>query len=375
MTTYLAGTVSVGASSTTLTGVSTQWATSGVRPGDLFIAAGLAVPIASVNSATGITLARPWPGAALSGANYNILLVDDNVRSLVAANTLLQQLTGTTLPLLAALTPAANKLPYFSGSGAAALTDLTAAARALLDDTDAAAMRATLGMTLTSSGQDRTSGRIPKVGDYGLGGAQPLFGTTSLEALDLPPGNYSYGTGGTITGGPETPTWPHALQVIEISTVTTGAARRRMYISARVTASLSSCRVWIGFNAGTDPIAWTPLPAGAFLVGTVSQASGQPTGAAMERAANANGDYVRLADGTQICTHAMSLSSAAAATWTFPATFSAAPRVFGTAEGSVMSCLMTDSGPTTASVALSSRDKADARRADFVRLQAVGRWF
>lgn len=74
------------------------------------------------------------------------------------------------------------------------------------------------------------------------------------------------------------------------------------------------------------------------ILGTVSQSGGVPTGAIIERGSNANGEYVRYADGTQICWGVgPALTTPAAAgtgyqgstitTVTYPAGFSAAARV------------------------------------------------
>jgi hypothetical protein len=45
------------------------------------------------------------------------------------------------------------------------------------------------------------------------------------------------------------------------------------------------------------------------ILGTVSQSGGVPTGAIIESGSNANGEFVRYADGTQICTRSITPAS------------------------------------------------------------------
>jgi hypothetical protein len=90
---YNTGTITVTNASTSATLSVAVPAVVDVRAGDLLITGtGLAV-IASINSArTVLTLARAWPDATASGANFEILLVSDSVRTANLTSTLLADL-------------------------------------------------------------------------------------------------------------------------------------------------------------------------------------------------------------------------------------------------------------------------------------------
>jgi hypothetical protein len=143
-------------------------------------------------------------------------------------------------------------------------------------------------------------------------------------------------------------------------------------------------------NTNTDRTLTLPDAAGEMytqgnIVGTVSESSGVPTGAIIERGSNANGSFVKYADGTMICTLPPSDVSFSPVTgynfnWTFPAVFAALPYAFpgGAARvsGAIISGVSVASfAHSTSIVTLTWRSSINIDNVRELSAIAVGRWF
>lgn len=125
------------------------------------------------------------------------------------------------------------------------------------------------------------------------------------------------------------------------------------------------------------------------ILGTVSQSAGVPTGAIIERGRNANGEYVRWADGTQICTKTVLFSTAIAYAYgsmflspvitagAWPSAFVAAPRELQRVETGFGSWTVHAGPPSTTNAAPFQLVRAipEAPVAYGLGIVAIGRWY
>ncbi|HHN2016136.1 TPA: hypothetical protein ACRNYH_002621 [Pseudomonas aeruginosa] len=123
------------------------------------------------------------------------------------------------------------------------------------------------------------------------------------------------------------------------------------------------------------------------ILGAVSQSRGVPTGAVIYRGSNANGEYVRFADGTQVCwaERELTVTTAAAGSihvdgapanglWAYPATFSSPPNTHCNARhGGVWANALVATPNSVTSIVMSTVARSSV--AVNVAFTAIGRWF
>jgi len=122
-------------------------------------------PVAIANGGTNATTD--------SGARTNLgLAIGTNVQAFDAE-----------LSALASTTSAADKVPYFTGSGTATTATFTTAGRALVDDADATAQRATLSAAASGANTDITSVLLNQTGLVVKGGSSNALTIKPNETL------------------------------------------------------------------------------------------------------------------------------------------------------------------------------------------------
>ncbi len=246
--------------------------------------------------------------------------------------------------------------------------------------TTAAAARTNLGLgtaataDVTTSANDTTAGRVTRVGDFGLG----TFACPDVnpDASDLATRIFR-STTVPVLGGPA-----HTIHISRVQN-----AQSAQIAIRDSTASVPTTMAIRHRDSSGTWAEWHYLYGRLNILGAVSQSGGVPTGAVIQRGSNSNGEFVRFADGTQICTHSVSIALAidnafiggfrsAAQIWTYPAAFAAVPSVSVCALNLTAFGAISAGPPGTSSMqwaVTAVLTQASATRE--VALVAIGRWF
>ncbi|HCL3288432.1 TPA: hypothetical protein N2A36_000326 [Pseudomonas aeruginosa] len=355
---YSTGTVAVTLNSPTVTGTGTTFSAN-VRVGDAFRGPdGRWYEVTNVASSTVISIKPSYQGSTASGQSYSVAPVLGYDKDLSDRFNQLAMTWGSTLAGLQPWSTAPT------GGAAMDAMGFGTTGKALAATANAAAARGAIGASA--------------VGENGWGLQASASNTLSDANVSLANGLYRVtpNTAGTMLGA-YVGQMIHAEQdggyAVQLGMSVAGPPVIRM--RQRV-ASTWQAPVTVYHSQN--------------LLGSVSVSGGVPTGAVVERGSNTNGEYVRYADGTQICWINMSVTDQALDTaygslftgtrsWTFPVSFAGSPAIavglfrwgtgagWGTGNGIASATAATLRGFDIVSRAVGT--------ATVISATAVGRWF
>lgn len=220
------------------------------------------------------------------------------------------------------------------------------------------------GAAVQNAKDDDTPGKLMTVGAFGLGGEAPKLAAAD-DYDDAPMGFVGNQNGLLPANAPGSGSWAGFSTSCNVNVglqVLASGSTQDLYHRAR--------------DAANSWASWRRVVDTENLVGTVSQSGGVPTGAVIEQGSNANGQYLRFADGTQICSQTITTGTGSAETWTYPVAFTSAANSVQLTPHSASAALATaESAGSATSIDINGWNTSGARVAIDVSAMAIGRWY
>ncbi|WOI34181.1 hypothetical protein R1T40_05470 [Tritonibacter scottomollicae] len=269
-----------------------------------------------------------------------------------------------------------NKTTIGNAAGSSRLALMAGNQEAIEFDSTGRASGAAVQASLT----DPTADLLMKVGAFGLGSSMIEFIGDIDDAGSMPSGLYR------VRGG-STGTLPPGLAAFNLLQIRRAAADPHSETTQIAFAANFSC---LRQKQGGVWGAWSAHYGQGNLLGMVSESGGTPTGAVIERGSNANGEYVRFADGTQLCTRYVGLGSRSSSseqgglhrtvTYSFglPASFALGSEVGASISGDLFPngiIHAVSSNTSQWSVRMGAVSPFVSANCGDVVLTAIGRWF
>lgn len=229
------------------------------------------------------------------------------------------------------------------------------------------------GAAVQSDASDLTSGRLARVGAFGMS-VNMLQLSSSDNLNDLVQTGYYYNASGGNTAGNNYPV--SSAGYLHVMRQNNNRVVQIFYEHMDANPSLFP-NAWLRGKGGSGWSDWSLQYNQHNVVGSVNENAGRPTGAMIESASTPDGFFTKFADGTMICTATRPAQAASDAIWNFPENFAVNPVVSGVGQGADEIFALGNGGvsPFQARFRLWQMSATPSRISGDVDLMAVGRWY